>query len=107
MTDDKTRPMSPETGADLGGWQSATQGGTPPASSGESTRTGSLDHLNGGGPLTSMVPRPTDRTPTPRRCDCAEHLRRLAPWQANGSRDFGRGYAHAAALLAARPGRVA
>jgi hypothetical protein len=35
-------------------------------------------------------------------CDCAEHLRRLAPEQATGTRDFGRGYMHAVRELERR-----
>lgn len=49
-----------------------------------------------------MLARTQDRTTDPRRCDCAEHLRRVAETEANGSRDFGRGFMHAARTLERR-----
>ncbi len=49
-----------------------------------------------------MMHPPYDKVTAPRRCDCAEHLRRTAEHEATGSRDFGRGYMHAARILERR-----
>lgn len=46
-----------------------------------------------------MVPRPAPPCSDPRRCDCADYLRRVAEHEATGSRDFGRGFMHAARTL--------
>jgi hypothetical protein len=44
---------------------SAAHGGTPASTSWRASTPGSLDHLNGGGPLTMMVPRASDNDSTP------------------------------------------
>lgn len=49
--------------------------------------------------VADIVTRTADRTLVTRRCDCAEHLRSMAAQEATGSRDFGRGFMHAAAVL--------
>lgn len=46
---------------------SATQGGTPGRLPWQKASPGSLDHLDGGGPLSMMLPRTSDSASTPDR----------------------------------------